>query len=459
MISCTMTSNYDEQFYPEILLYNDKSDFKLYRVPVFDNFNFSINYPNILFIDVKSKIFKTQCIYSHENNLNKYRFDIKTIKERNNLLFNSNIFEKSNNNFDILDPITNDFMMRSLKLGTACLMDLENSCETIFELTNEFRTNNALTKNTSDSTPETYYLTNNRILRPLLTAYSYASQKIGRPDDDIKNKQWFLKAIYQNTFDPRPNQINRERDFERSALGDCNKDLRTAVGQNHHTQSGLIYEMYGVLWNIPEYAAIGLDAANAALKSVDEKGALVCDAARGANAIAYQGFNLSNIVSILTIANNQKNNINKLPEINSLHRAVKFQLDLLYDKTQIYSYSKRMVASLCSNNYKEQCFHSDGLRHAAFGWVIPYQKLFPQHENSKKIKKIFRQIINDKIEDNELKRNLNAFAKGRIPTYLFKKNMIYEFQSDWDDQTRFIYDDLSHATNGSPICMYGFPEY
>ena len=126
MISCTMTSNYDEQFYPEILLYNDKSDFKLYKVPVFDNFNFSINYPNILFIDVKSKIFKTQCIYSHENNLNKYRFDIKTIKERNNLLFNSNIFEKSNNNFDILDPITNDFMMRSLKLGTACLMDLEN---------------------------------------------------------------------------------------------------------------------------------------------------------------------------------------------------------------------------------------------------------------------------------------------------------------------------------------------
>ena len=49
MISCTMISNYDEQFYPEILLYNDKSDFKLYKVPVFDNFNFSINYPNILY--------------------------------------------------------------------------------------------------------------------------------------------------------------------------------------------------------------------------------------------------------------------------------------------------------------------------------------------------------------------------------------------------------------------------
>ena len=265
--------------------------------------------------------------------------------------------------------------------------------------------------------------------------------------------------MYQNTYDPRPNVQKRERDFERTSLGNCRGNINDAAGQNHHTQSGLLYQMWGVLWSYSDYAAIGLDATNAALKSVDSNGALVCDAARGANAMTYQGHNLSNMIASLMIARNHDVDLTQLSHLDALHRAVKFQISLIYDQKPIYKYAKRNLTSWCNKDYRKQCFHKAGHRDMAFSWVIPYMKLFPQHENTKQIKSIFKKMSIELITEEEMKRNLNAFVSGKIPTNNYRKNIFLHNQSDKDDSKLYIFDDFDVHSKGSPVCMYGTPQY
>jgi hypothetical protein len=454
-INCSQTT------LDETLVFLENNGFKsepLYPVPVFEKFNFSIKNPNVLLVDVNKDDF-SRCEYTIKNNLKKYPYDTASVYNNASLLFEKDIYKASGKNFDVIDEVTNNFVSRMYKQGHACLKGESKACQATFEVIEKMRERDALTQNTTNSTPETHFLTNSRILSPLLVSYSYAVQRLGRPKSDFKNSIWFKNALYQNTYDPRPKARNRERDFERTNLGDCEVDLKSAAGQNHHTVSGLLYQMWGVLWNHNEYAAVGLDAVNAALKSVDSKGALVCDAVRGSNAMTYSGSNLSNMVSSLTIAKNQGFDSSQLSHLNSLHLAVKFQISLIYDQRPIYSYAKRNTLSWCSSDYKKQCFHIAGRRDLAFAWVIPYMKLFPQHENTKWIKSIFNQMSNEIITDEEIKRNLNAFVAGKIPTDNYRKNIVYQNQWDIDDSSLYIYDDFDVYAKGSPVCMYGIPKY
>ena len=443
------------------LVFLENNGFKsepLYSVPVFEKFNFSIKNPNVLLVDVKKDNF-SRCKYTIKNNLTKYPYDTASVYNNASLLFEKDIYKASGKNFDVLDEVTNNFVSRMYKQGHACLKGEKKACRATFEVIDEMQKRSALTRNTSNSTPETYYLTNNRILSPLLVSYSYAIQRLGRPTSDFTNSTWFKNAIYQNTYDPRPNARMRERDFERTNLGNCRGDIENAAGQNHHTQSGLLYQMWGVLWNNNEYAAIGLDATNAALKSVDSKGALVCDAVRGANAMTYSGSNLSNMVSSLMIAKNHNVDLSQLSHLSSLHRAVEFQISLIYDQKPIFSYAKKDILSWCNKDYRKQCFHIAGNRDLAFAWAIPYMKLFPQHENTKLIKSIFNQMSSEIITDEEIKRNLNGFVAGKIPTDNYRKNIVYQNQWDIDDSSLYIYDDFDVSIKGSPVCMYGIPKY
>lgn len=430
----------------------------LYQVPVFEKFNFDVKDPDILLVDIRKDSFE-RCRHTVKNNLRKYPYDAPSFYATASILFEKDIYRAAGNDHSLLEEITNNFVSRMYKQGHACLMGEEKACQATFEIIDQMQKRNALTKNTSNSTPETYYLTNSKILSPLLVAYSYAVQRLGRPKSDFSNSIWFKNALYQNTYDPRPNVRKRERDFERTGLGSCNGDIRHAAGQNHHTQSGLLYQMWGVLWNHNEYAAIGLDATNAALKSVNTEGALVCDAVRGANAMTYQGHNLSNMVASLMMARNQDVDLTQLSHLDALHHAVKFQISLIFDQEPIYKYAKKDIASWCNKDYRKQCFHKAGRRDLAFSWVIPYMKLFPQHENTKQIKSIFKKISNEQIVDDEMKRNLNAFVAGKIPTDNYRENIFYQNQWDKDDATLYIYDDFDVPAKGSPVCMYGILKY
>jgi len=430
----------------------------LYSVPVFDEFDFPISKPNVLLVDVNSGNF-SRCKHTVQNNLRTYRYDYDSILSASALLFEPDIYKAAGKNFDVLDPITNDFGSRIYKQGHACLKGETNACWATIKVVDKMRTSNALLNNTSNSTPETHYLTVDRILSPLLVSYSYAIQRVGRPKSDYANSTWFKNVIYQNTYDPRPKARNRERDFERSGLGNCSGDLRSAAGQNHHTASGLMYQMWGVLWGNSNYAAIGLDAVNAALKSVDAQGALVCDAARGANAMTYQGRNISNMTASLLIAKNQGVDLTQLSHLENYHKAVNFQLSLILDQTPIFKYARRNIGAWCNKNYKEQCFHIAGHRDEAFSWAIPYMKLFPEHENTKAMKSMFKTITRDRNLDEETKRNLNGFVAGKIPTDKYRRNIFYQNQWDRDDSKAYLFDDFAFPMRGSAVCMFGIAKY
>jgi hypothetical protein len=431
----------------------------LYQVPVFEQFKFNVKNADVLLVDVKKDRFD-RCKHTISNNLGNYPYNASSFYTTASILFDEDIYKASGKDHKFLGEVTNNFVSRIYKQSHACLMGEEKACRATFEIIDEMQKSNALTQNTSDSTPETYYLSVSRILQPLLVSYSYAVQRLGRPTSDSKNSIWFKNAMYQNTYDPRPNVQKRERDFERTSLGNCGDgDIQHAAGQNHHTQSGLLYQMWGVLWSHNEYAAIGLDATNAALKSVDSEGALVCDAVRGANAMTYQGHNLSNMIATLTIARNHDVDLTQLSHLDALHRAVKFQLSLIYDQKPIYKYAKKNIAAWCNKDYRKQCFHTAGRRDMAFSWAIPYMKLFPQHANTKRINSIFDQMSNKIITDEQIKRNLNAFVAGKIPTDNYRENIVYQNQFDIDDSSLYIYDDFDVHSKGSPVCMYGVPQY
>ena len=203
----------------------------LYSVPVFEEINFPISKPNVLMVDVKKGNFG-QCKHTINNNLRLYKYDYKSILSAGKLLFEPDIYKAAGKSFDVLDPITNDFGSRIYKQSHACLKGEENACRATIKVVDKMRISNALLKNTTNSTPETHYLTVDRILSPLLVSYSYAIQRLGRPKTDNANSTWFRNVIYQNTYDPRPNARKRERDLERSGLGSCRGDLRSAAGQN-----------------------------------------------------------------------------------------------------------------------------------------------------------------------------------------------------------------------------------
>ena len=74
----------------------------------------------------------------------------------------------------------------------------------------------AFTKNTkAGKTPETYFQTIHRLLKPLLAAYSTASQQLGRHKKDELFKSWVKEAIFQNTYNPFADKGTRDRDLVR----------------------------------------------------------------------------------------------------------------------------------------------------------------------------------------------------------------------------------------------------
>jgi len=68
-------------------------------------------------------------------------------------------------------------------------------------------------------------------------------------------------------------------------------------------------------------------------------------------------------------------------------------------------------------------------------------------------------MSNEIIIDEEIKRNLNGFVAGKIPTNNYRKNIVYQNEWDIDDSELYIYDDFDFGARGPPVCMYGSPKY
>ena len=123
----------------------------------------------------------------------------------------------------------------------------------------------AFTKNIrAGNTPETYFQTIHRILKPALAAYSTASKQLGRSKKDEKFKVWMKEATCQNTYSPFADKGTGDKNLVREkaviAYGPKYIDIGNDPAQNHSLQSGQTAMMYGVLWEDEHLYQVGLNS-------------------------------------------------------------------------------------------------------------------------------------------------------------------------------------------------------
>ena len=356
--------------------------------------------------------------------------------------------------------LSDKFSMTINKAHMACLKGNFSACWSIWDVMNILSEAAAFTKNTkAGNSPETYFKTISRMLKPLLAAYSTASQRVGRHKKDEFFKGWMKEAIFQNTFNPFADKGTRDRDLVREkavrAYGPKYANFGNDPAQNHSLQSGLAAIMYGVLWEDEHLYQVGLDSYLITLESVNEDGVLELEAIRGGSALFYSGATLHTLLQIREIAKNQGHFLDELFIVtNRIHDVATFLLDVVENEKLIVKYAKANRSNSMCNTYRKQCFH-DNNRDTAFGWVTIYLKNFPNHENSKRIFEFYEELVSSQSIEERRKENLNAVIKGSFNHGPFRHNLTYP--TKWDKQDSLDFQMFPTDTNwnmGSPRCMF-----
>jgi hypothetical protein len=353
-----------------------------------------------------------------------------------------------------IDEVTNTFAENLYKLHHACLAKDQNACKTIHKVVDLFSGNLALTKNNDNSNynkhdelswyhHEIVYHSINNILMPLMLSYSTANQALGAPKNHNEIGDWFKQTFYRNLYNPKP--LANEMPIQRCMLR--NTDY---VAANHTLAASSLVMMYGVTWDDQHAFNLGIEGFYSTLNSVRSDGSMSFEAKRGSNAMFYSGGTLSQLLKIYQVALNQGIVLDK---VHSLHRAAKFLLDVAEDQTIIYKYAKGDAMAWCSEDYKEQCFTETGPRIASFGWVKHYMRLFPEHQNTKRIEAFANELATSDVITEKRKRSLNSVIKGHFPTELFRKNVVFD-KYDKEYQNEYVFEDSLNWNSGSPMCLY-----
>ncbi len=402
------------------------------------------------------------CIDSIKNNRKLYPYDLNSVVQLTKSVATQNINEVINFAGPQGDDhgISDKFGMTIHKAHMACLKGELAGCTSIWSSMNILSKASAFTENTkAGNSPETFFQTNARFLKPLLAAYSTASQRLGRHKKDKFFKAWMKDAIFQNTYNPYAEKGSRDRDLfrERVARATGPKYSNSGIdpAQNHSLHSGLIAMMYGVLWGDPHMYHVGLDGFVITLSSVDDNGALPLEAIRGGSGLYYSGATLHTLLQIYEIAKNQGHDLNVVYPIGkNIHAAASFLLDVVENEKLILKYSKvNKNNSMCSS-YKKQCFHNNK-RDTAFGWVTIYLKNFPEHENSKRIISFYEELKSKKPIDEKRKANLNAVIKANFNHEVFRHHLTYPTKNDKKDSYDFeMFPNDTNWNIGSPRCLY-----
>ena len=428
------------------------------QIPLMQRHSLSPTQSDLLITNTK-KFDYPNCSGSIKNNYRKYPFDFSTLRTKFSLLAAKDI----NDVIDFSDGegddmgLSDKFSMTIHKAHMSCLSGNFVGCQSVMTAMEMFGAKNALTQNTSlDNKLDAYFVTVHRFLKPLLAAYSTASQRVGRHDKDLDFKDWMQQAIFQNTHNPFAPKGKKDRDMAReTAVKDIFEKNGYDPAQNHSLQSGLVAMMHGVLWQDKHMYHVGLDSYLITLKSINSEGALPLEAIRGGSAMFYSGATLHTLLQIYEIAKNQKQDLLiSYPETANLHRAAAFLLDVVEDEKIILKYAKaNSVNSMCKT-YKKQCFH-DNNRDGAFGWVRLYMKNFPNHKNTRRIVGFYDELVSKRPIDKRRKENLNAVIKGNFNHEPFRHNLTYP--TKWDEQDSYEFKNFPNDTNwniGDTRCLY-----
>ena len=416
------------------------------------NYSYKVNQNRVLLTDL-DKYDYSNCKYTVEKNLFRNPLDSSSFLKKHSYLAIPDLETLGVGEQDI-DEVTNTFAENLYKLHHACLSKDQNACKTIHKVVDLFSGNLALTKNNDNSNyhkhdelswyhHEIVYHSINNILMPLMLSYSTANQALGVPKNHSAIGDWFKETLYRNLYNPKP--LANEMPIQRCMLR--NTDY---VAANHTLAASSLVMLYGVTWDDQHAFNLGIEGFYSTLNSVRLDGSMSFEARRGANAMFYSGGTLSQLLKIYQVALNQGIVLDK---VHSLHRAAKFLLDVVEDQTIIYKYAKGDAMAWCSEDYKEQCFTETGPRTASFGWVKHYMRLFPEHQNTKRIEAFANELATSDVITEKRKRSLNSVIKGHFPTELFRKNVVFD-RHDKEYQNEYVFEDSLNWNSGSPMCLY-----
>ena len=416
------------------------------------DYSYKVNQNMVLLTDL-DKYDYSNCKYTVEKNLFRNPLDSSSFLKKHSYLAIPDLETLGVGEQDI-DEVTNTFAENLYKLHHACLAKDQNACKTIHKVVDLFSGNLALTKNNDNSNynkhdelswyhHEIVYHSINNILMPLMLSYSTANQALGAPKNHNEIGDWFKQTFYRNLYNPKP--LANEMPIQRCMLR--NTDY---VAANHTLAASSLVMMYGVTWDDQHAFNLGIEGFYSTLNSVRSDGSMSFEAKRGSNAMFYSGGTLSQLLKIYQVALNQGILLDK---VHSLHRAAKFLLDVVEDQTIIYKYAKGDAMAWCSEDYKEQCFTETGPRIASFGWVKHYMRLFPEHQNTKRIEAFANELATSDVITEKRKRSLNSVIKGHFPTELFRKNVVFD-KYDKEYQNEYVFEDSLNWNSGSPMCLY-----
>ena len=178
-------------------------------IPLFRAHNLKPSKKNIILTDVKQNSYNFCNTKKNKHYKRKFSSNYDDVHEKYERLYTKNLQDvldygslEKHEDFEEIP----DFAMYIFNLHHDCLSGErghKRACKDVQKLVNNFQMSNAFTQNKVNThNPQIYFDAINRFLKPLLLAYSTSSQVIGRSDTDRKIREWALKAIFQNTYDP-----------------------------------------------------------------------------------------------------------------------------------------------------------------------------------------------------------------------------------------------------------------
>ena len=213
------------------------------------------------------------------------------------------------------------------------------------------------------------------VATPMITAYSFAIQRINIPkEDDEKIKKWLKKIVRRNQH------LMYDKTYDYGGASGIPKRAH-----NHALSSAMSHMSLAILLGDNKTFKKPFKNWIGAVKYQRKDGSLPIETRRGGRAMFYQGRAMTALATIAVMAENQNINIwnTKFKKNKDYHNIVKFFVDFTENPEIVFKYAKEMKAPGPAKDYKNQDLDSSG---SVWGWMPAYASRFPNHENIKRIK-------------------------------------------------------------------------
>jgi len=223
---------------------------------------------------------------------------------------------------------------------------------------------------------------NMRLLNPMISALPFAeADQPMAPDARRTVDAWLKKKV-----DEAEHEMQGDYEGRKHGLTD-GIHVRKAA-HNHSVQSSLAAMSYGAWTGDDNYFKTGLDQWFITLGSARPDGSLPIETRRGSAALYYQGRTISGLVQLAERARTQGIDLyGQAPNPSqTIHHVVKFFLDAVENPELVLPYAAANYAARPGPRFADWKRQNLGGSGSALGWVTPYVRQFPNHENIRRMK-------------------------------------------------------------------------